>query len=75
MAIGTLLVSTYRKFLSSRPRENDNESMIGPKPSAKEAVVVDEERAGLMENQDLPPAYEDAVAPAPAYEVHNEEKA
>ena len=72
MAIGTLLVSTYRKFRFSRPRENDDESMIGPKPSAKEAAVVDEEKAGLMVNQDLPPAYEDAVAPASAYEERNE---
>lgn len=77
MVVGTVLVSLWNKMSGRRRRRRHGNGhrrhrssrSHRHKASPKEAVV-DEEKAGLMEDQEAPPSYEEAeiFQTAPPYE-------
>ncbi|KAH6855112.1 hypothetical protein B0I37DRAFT_47315 [Chaetomium sp. MPI-CAGE-AT-0009] len=65
MAVGTLLVSLWRAFFRRRRSSSSGHRRRHShhKAPRKEVVLVEDEKAGLMENQDAPPSYEEQETP------------
>lgn len=65
MAVGTLLVSLWRAFFRRRRSGSSGHRRRHShhKAPRKEVVLVEDEKAGLMENQDAPPSYEEQETP------------
>lgn len=60
MAVGTLVVGVWRTvFRRSSSNHHHRRHHSGHHKAVQKEAVVDEEKSGLMENQDLPPSYED----------------
>jgi hypothetical protein len=64
MLIGTLIVSVWRALFRRPSHRRSRAHSRSHKASKKEVAVAEvEEKAGLMEDQDAPPSYEDEVVP------------
>lgn len=61
MLVGTLIVTLWRKFVrggSSRRRRHSHAGHAHRK-AAQQEVAYAEEKSGLLEHQDAPPAYDE----------------